>query len=103
MKVVDTGSAIRLLRLPHHLTIVVVGVFVLARESTIDSRHSRSWSINSVRLGGYCRRVVLIGTINNIVSSLMTMEASLVVSDLTSVVVLSFAISLILIICLQLI
>jgi hypothetical protein len=48
--------------------------------------------------------IVLIGTIGDVVSSLMTVEASLVVvSDLTSVVVLSFAISLILIICLWLI
>ena len=104
MNVVDTGLAIRLLRLPHHLTVVVAVGDVVARETTIDSRYGRSWSINSVRLGGHYWWVVLIGTIGDIMSNLMAMEASLaVVSDLTSAILLSFAISLILISCLGLI
>jgi hypothetical protein len=94
--VVDTSSAIRLLRLLHHLA-VVVGVSVVARETTVSSRHCRSWSINSVGLGGYCR-VVLIRIIGDVVSSLMTMKACFaIVGDLTDVVLLGLAISLILI------
>jgi hypothetical protein len=102
MNVVNTGSAIRLLRLPHHLTIVVVAVdVVVVRETTIDSGYGRSCSINSVRLVGHCWWVILIGTIDDIVSDLMTVEASLaIVNDLTHAVLLSFAICLVLIICL---
>ena len=49
-------------------------------------------------LGRHCCWVVLIEIVGDVVSSLMIVEASLaVVSDLTSVVLLSFAISLILI------
>ena len=104
MNVVDTGLAIRLLRLPHHLTVVVAVGDVVARETTIDSRYGRSWSINSVGLDRHCW-VVLIGTTGNVVPSLIAVEESLVVviSDLTSAVLLSFAISLILISCLRLI
>ena len=96
---VDMGSTIGLLRLPHHLIVVVV-----AGKTTIDSRHSRSWSINSVGLDRHCW-VVLIGTTGNVVPSLIAVEASLavVISDLTSAVLLSFSISLILISCLGLI
>ena len=57
-----------------------------------------------MRLGGHCWWVVLIGIVGDVVSCLMTVEANLaVVSDLTSVVLLSFAISLILISCLGMI
>ena len=104
MNLVDMGSAIGLLRLPHHLIVVVAVVIVVAWKTTIDSRHGRSWSINSVGLDRHCW-VVLIGTTGNVVPSLIAVEASLVVviSDLTSVVLLSFAISLIRISCLGLI
>jgi hypothetical protein len=96
MNVVDMGSAIGLLRLLHHLA-VGVGVDVVARETTVDSRYCRSWSINSVRLGGYCW-VVLIRTVGDVVSSLMAMKACFaIVGDLTGAVLLSLAISLILI------
>ena len=54
-------------------------------------------------LGGHCW-VVLIRTVGDVVSGLMAMKASLaIVSDLTSVVLLSLAISMILISCLGLI
>jgi len=96
MNMVDTGSTIGLLRLPHLLTIVVGGV-VVARETMVDSRHYRSWSINSVRLSGYYQLVVLVGTVSNVVSSLIVMKASFaIIRDLTNVVLLSLVISLIL-------
>jgi hypothetical protein len=98
MNVVDTSSTIRLLRLLHHLA--VVGGVGVARETTVGSRHCRSWSTNSVGLGGYCW-VVLIRTVGDVVSSLMAMKACFaVVGDLTDAVLLGFAISLILISCL---
>jgi hypothetical protein len=100
--VVDTSLAIRLSRLLHHLA-VVGGVGVIARETTVSSRHCRSWSINSVGLGGYCW-VGLIRIIGDVVSSLMTMKACFaIVGDLTDVVLLGLDISLILISCLRLI
>jgi hypothetical protein len=102
MNVVDTGSAIRLLRLLCHLAIVVADiVIVVARETTIDFRYCRSWSINSGGLGGHCW-VVLLGIVGDEVSSLLTVEASpaVVVGDLTGAILLSLAISLILISCL---
>jgi hypothetical protein len=103
MNVVDTGSAIRLLRSPHHLTVVVAICVVVTRKTTINSRYYWSWSINSVRLGRHYWRVVFIRTIGDIVSYQMAMEASLVVvGDLTSDIPLSLAISLILISCLGL-
>jgi hypothetical protein len=102
MNLVDTSSAIRLLRLLHHLA-VIGGVGVVTRETTVDSRHCRSWSINSVRLGGHCW-VVLIGTVSDVVSNLMAMKTCFaIVGDLTDVVLLGLAISLILISCLELI
>jgi hypothetical protein len=82
---------------------VVSGVSVVARETPVGSRYCRSWSINSVALGGHCW-VVLIRTVGDVVSSLMAMKASFaIVSDLTSAVQLSLTISLILISCLGLI
>jgi hypothetical protein len=95
----DTSSAIGLLRLLHHLA--VVGV--VARKTTVGSRHCRSWSINSVGLGGYYW-VVLIRIVGDVVSSLMAMKACFaIVGDLTDVVLLGLAISLILISCFGLI
>jgi hypothetical protein len=100
MNVVDTSSAIGLLRLLHHLD-VGGGVGVVARKTMVGSRHCRSWSINSVGLGGHCW-VVLIRTVGDVVSSLMAMKACFViVGDLTDVVLLGLAISLILISCLD--
>jgi hypothetical protein len=97
--VVDTSSAIGLLRLLHHLA--AIGVVV--RKTTVGSRHCRSWSINSVGLGGYCW-VILIKTVGDVVSSLMAMKACFaIVGDLTDVVLLGLAISLILISCFGLI
>ena len=76
----------------------------VARENTVDSRHCRSWSINGVGLSGYCWWVVLVGTVGNVVSSLMAVKASSdIVCDLTSAVLLSLAIILILVGCLGLI
>jgi hypothetical protein len=104
MNMVDMGSTIRLLRLLHHLIIIVGDVVIVARETMIDSRPGRPWSINSVGLGGHCWWDVLIRPFGDLVSSLMVMKASLaVVSDLTSVVLLSLSICLILISCLRLI
>jgi hypothetical protein len=98
MNMVDMGSTIRLLRLLPHLIIVVGDVVIIARETTINSRPSRPWSINSVGLGGHCWWDVLIRIVGDLVSSLMAMKASLaVVSDLTSAVLLSLSICLILI------
>jgi hypothetical protein len=86
-----------LLRLLHHLVVVGGGGGVVARETPVGSRHCRSWSINSVGLGGHCW-VVLIRTVGDVVSSLMTMKSSfVVVGHLTDVVLLGLAISLILI------
>ena len=100
---VDTGSTIGLLRLLHHLAIIV-GVAIVVRETMVDSRHYRSWSINSVGLSGHCWWVVLVGTVGDVVSSLMAIKASPnIVCDLTSVVLFSLTISLILIGCLGLI
>jgi hypothetical protein len=102
MNVVDTSSAIGLLRLLHHLA-VVGGVGVVARKTMVGSRHCRSWSINSVGLGGHCW-VVLIMTVGDVVSSLMAMKACFtIVGDLTDAVLLGLAISLILISCFGLI
>jgi hypothetical protein len=102
MNVVDTSSAIGLLRLLHHLA-VVGGVGVVVRKTTVGSRHCRSWSINSVGLGELCW-VILIRTVGNVVSSLMAMKACFaIVGDLTDAVLLGLAISLILISCLGLI
>ncbi len=100
---VDTSSAISLLRLLHHLVVVGGGGGVVARETPVGSRHCRSWSINSVGLGGHYR-VVLIRTIGDVVSSLMAMKACFaIVGALTDAVLLGLAISLILISCLGLI
>jgi hypothetical protein len=102
MNVVDTSSAIGLLRLLHHLA-VVGGVGVVARKTTVSSRRCRSWSINSVRLSGHCW-VILIRTVGDVVSSLIAVKACFViVGDLTDAVLLGLAISLILISCLGLI
>jgi hypothetical protein len=102
MNVVDTRSAIGLLRLLHHLAIVG-GVGGVARKTTVGSRHCRSWSINSVGLGGHCW-VVLIRTVGDVVSSLMAMKAYFaIIGDLTDTVLLGLAIRLILISCLGLI
>jgi hypothetical protein len=102
MNVVDTSSAIGLLRLLHHL-VVVGGVGVVARKTTVGSRYCRSWFINSVGLGGHCW-VVLIRIVGNVVSSLMAMKACFaIVGDLTDAVLLGLAISMILISCLGLI
>jgi hypothetical protein len=102
MNVVDTSLAIKLLRLLHHLA-VVGGVGVVARETTVGFRHCRSWSINSVGLGGHCW-VVLIRTVGDVVSSLMAMKACFAIAgDLTDAVLLGLAISMILISCLGLI
>jgi hypothetical protein len=91
-----------LLRLLHHLA-VVGGVGVVTRETTVGSRHCRSWSTNSVGLSGYCW-VVLIRTVSDVVSSLMAMKACFaIVGDLTDAILLGLAISLILISCLGLI
>jgi hypothetical protein len=84
--------------------IVVVVVVVVTGETAVDSRHDMSWSINSVGLDRYYCRLVLVRVVSNKVPSLMPVEASsAVVSDLTSAILLSFAISLILIGCLGLI
>jgi predicted ABC-type sugar transport system permease subunit len=102
MNVVDKSSTIGLLRLLHHLA-VVGGVGGVARKTTVGSRHCRSWSINSVGLCGHCW-VILIGTIDDVVSSLMAMKACFaIIGDLTDAVLLGLAISLILISCLGLI
>jgi hypothetical protein len=96
MNVVDTGSAIGLLRLLHHMA-VVVGVGVVARETKVNSRHCRSWSINSVGLCGHCW-VILIRIVGDVVSNLMAMKTCFaIVGDLTDAVLLSLTISLILI------
>jgi len=100
---VDMGSTVGLLWLLQHLAIIV-GIAIVVRETTVDFRHYRSWSINCVGLSGYCWCVVLVGTVGNVVSSLMTIKASSdIVCDLTNVVMLSLTISLILIGCLGLI
>jgi hypothetical protein len=91
-----------LLRLLHHLA-VVGGVGVVARKTMVGSRHCRSWSINSVGLGGHCW-IILIRTVGDVVSNLMAMKACFaIVGDLTDAILLGLAISLILISCLGLI
>jgi hypothetical protein len=102
MNVVNTSLAIGLLRLLHHLA-VFGGVGVVARKTMVGPRQCRSWSINSVGLGGHYW-IVLIRTIGDVVSSLMAMKACFaIVGDLTDAVLLGLAISLILISCLGLI
>jgi hypothetical protein len=102
MNVVDTSSAIGLLRLLHHLA-VGGGVGVVARKTMVGSRHCKSWSINSVGLGGHCW-IILIRIVDNVVSSLMAMKACFaIVGNLTDAVLLGLGISLILISCLRLI
>jgi hypothetical protein len=72
--VVDAGSSIRLLGLPHLLVVVVVAeVVVVAHRHVVGSRHEWPWPIHRVGVGG-SGWLLGIWAVGNEVSSLVAVE-----------------------------